>query len=69
MLTIAIGFLFFVVIYAAAGDGAWGSVGLAVVILLLLMLASSVEREDTKARANWRRYWAEGGPDREEKKR
>ena len=58
MLTIGIGIIAFVVIYAAASNGEWGSVAVAVVILLFLMIASSTEREDEKARANQRRYWA-----------
>ena len=32
--------------------------------IALLLFGRSVCREDAKAQANWRRYWANGGPDR-----
>lgn len=64
MLTVVIGFLAFVVIYAAAGDGEWGAAGLAVVIVMLLRACSKQERRDWRAYRNFRDYWADGGPER-----
>lgn len=64
MLTILIGALGLALIIVSIGNGEWGPAGLAVVILLFLMLASSTERRDTKAWNNRQEYWAKGGPER-----
>ena len=64
MLTLIIGILFLVVVIPSAANGQWGSVAVAVVILLFLMACSSEERNDAKAYMNFRDYWAEGGPER-----
>jgi hypothetical protein len=64
LLTILIGVIAFVVIYAAAGNGEFGAVGIAVVILLVLHSASHSERQEWKAYRNRRDYWASGGPNR-----
>ena len=61
MLTVLIGGLAFVVLFAAAGDGEWGAFWLGIGIVAILMLASHEERKDRKAVQNCRDYWAKGG--------
>lgn len=41
-----------------------GAIAILVVLAGLFVLGCIVSHEDTKAWANWRRYWAEGGPER-----
>ena len=61
MLTVIIGFLAFMVIFVAVSEGEWGTVGVAAVIVLLLMLASSCERKEWRAYSNFVDYWSRGG--------
>lgn len=61
MLTLLIGGIAFVVLFAAAGDGEWGAFWLGIGIVAFLMLMSHEEREDWKAYKNCRDYWAKGG--------
>lgn len=69
MLTICIGFIAFVVIYASIANGEWGPAAVAGVILLFLWFASSIERRDNKAWNNRQNYWAYGeDPDWKRKK-
>ena len=56
--------LFGVAIYVAIGEGATGPAILGVVIILVILLGASSVRKDTKAWANRRDYWANGGPKR-----
>lgn len=58
MLTIAIGIIFFVLLYASAGNGEWGAFVLWVVILVVLIGMAAGERKDAKAYHNWADYWA-----------
>ncbi len=60
MLTVIIGFIGFVVIFTGISNGAWGTVAVAGVILLFLMLCSSTERRDVKAWNNRQNWWAYG---------
>lgn len=61
MLTLLIGGIAFVVLFAAASDGEWGAFWLGVGIIAVLMLAAGSERKDGKAMRNCRGYWAKGG--------
>ena len=70
MLTICIGFIAFVVIYASIANGEWGPAAVAGVILLFLWFASSIERRDNKAWNNRQNWWAYGEePDWKRKQR
>ena len=62
MLTIVIGVIAFVAIYAALGNGEIGAGILGIVILLGLIGMSAGERKSARAWRNRRDYWADGGP-------
>lgn len=62
MLTVLIGGIAFVALFAAVSNGEWTAVIVGVVILLLLMCASSEERKNVKAFRNFRDHWYNGGP-------
>lgn len=51
--------------YAAIGDGNTGAAIMGAVIVAVLLLMGGVEREESKAHVNRRRYWANGGPERD----
>ena len=56
--------LFGIATLVAIGEGETGPAVLGAVIILVVLFAASVEKQDTKAWANRRDYWAKGGPDR-----
>ena len=62
MLTIAIGVIAFVAIYAAFGNGEIAAAILGIVILLGLIGLAAGERKSARAWQNRRDYWADGGP-------
>ena len=64
MIVLGLCFLFGVSVYAAAGNGEWGSVATGIVIILILLLMGSVHRRDVRAWNNRQNYWADGGPNR-----
>ena len=64
MITGAIAFLFVIAMIAAVGNGEWGVVAVCAVIVVLMLMAGSTIREDSKAVNNVVDYWARGGPDR-----
>ena len=68
MILLGIGFILFVAGYAAAGNGEWAVVGLAVVIFLVIALMASIEKRDTRAWNNRQQYWADGGPNVDRRK-
>ena len=57
MITAAILFVLGVAAYAAAGNGEWGSVAVAVVLGVLVLMLCSASRRDTRAYWNWVDYW------------
>ena len=67
MIRIVICLMALVVIIPSVSNGEWGTAGLAAVIAVFLLLMGASERKDTQAWANWRDYWAKGGPDRRRK--
>ena len=69
MMTLIIGVLAFVAIGAAVNNGEWGPAVLGIVILLVLIGMSAGERKTNRAWLNCRDYWAEGGPDRDRRRR
>lgn len=60
LLLIVVGLL----VYANGGPWWIFGIGLGVLVVCLVRYSSRWGREERAARANWRRYWAEGGPDR-----
>lgn len=55
--------LFIAVIIPAAGNGEWGTVGVTVVIMLVMLGIGSAARWERKAYYNAIDYWARGGPE------
>ena len=62
MLTLIVCVLGFIVLSVAVDAGEWGVFWTFAVICGVLLIGLMAGREETRARANWRRYWAEGGP-------
>ena len=58
------------VILAGNTFGDWaGVLGISLLAVLLIGLFCSEWGKDSKAHGNWVNYWAEGGPDRDERRR
>lgn len=53
-----------IAMFAAAGNGEWGSVAIGAVIVVLLLGLGSASRESDRAYNNWVDYWAKGGPEK-----
>lgn len=70
MLRALIIFIGLIVVIPAASNGEWGTVGITVAIVLVLLWMGHAERVDVKAWSNRQRYWAYGEkPDWAEKRR
>lgn len=59
--------LVLVAIFPAMNNGEFGTAAVAAVIAVVLLLMGTSERKDAQVWANWRDYWAEGGPERRRK--
>lgn len=68
MLTVIIGGCALVVIIACVNNGEWGAAGVALVVTLLLIAMAASDRKDTKAWLNLRDYWANGGPNGQQRR-
>ena len=69
MLTLLIGGIAVILLIVTASNGEWGPFALTIVITLVLIAMASGDRKDSRAYMNFRDYWAEGGPDRERRRR
>ena len=63
LLMIFIGIML-VCIYAAEGDGQWGSIVVGVVLIILAIGLCCAGRGNDRAYHNFRDYWKDGGPKR-----
>ena len=69
MIAIFFGGLCLIVLYIAGTNGEWGTFAVFAVILLIVILMAVAGNVDARAHNNWHDYWAEGGPDRERRRR
>ena len=59
----------FVWLFCSASDGEWGTFLIGAVIIVLVIGMAAGDRKDVKAWYNMRDYWADGGPDRDRRRR
>ena len=64
MITGIIAAVFILATLCCMGDGAWGSVAVGVVIVVIILALGSAGRKSNKAYNNFVDYWADGGPDK-----
>ena len=62
-------FLFGVAAISAAGNENWGAMWVAIGIIVVVVFMKHCIMQDAKAYGNWVDYWAEGGPEKDRRRR